>query len=160
MAELRAELDAAGPKMKEREEAILEEEKKKKLELAHQAAARRLLYRDVRLGWESWFEYWDSRVYAKWRLREVANRLRSPAISHAFYFWQNEMREYNRQKEIGKHDDRFGRTLAKLEQREKEIKKLQERIMRLSGGTGVQGRAQKRKAANEKRDRARMVSLE
>ena len=160
VAELRAELDAAGPKMKEREEAILEEEKKKKLELAHQAAARRLLYRDVRLGWESWFEYWDSRVYAKGRLREVANRLRSPAISHAFYFWQNEMRELNRKKEIGKHDDRFGRTLAKLEQREKEIKKLQERIMRLSGGTGVQGRAQKRKAANEKRDRARMVSLE
>ena len=52
------------------------------------------------------------------------------------------------------------RGCPKLEQREKEIKKLQERIMRLSGGTGVQGRAQKRKAANEKRDRARMVSLE
>jgi len=62
----------------------VELEREKRIELFGRQVLRRILHRDVTRGWTAWVELWEAKTYAMHRLRQAANRLRLPAIAHAF----------------------------------------------------------------------------
>ena len=68
-------------------EAQEEKERASRVELLTRQIGRRMLYRDVSLGFTAWVELWEAKTYATERLRQVAARLRSPELSLAFSFW-------------------------------------------------------------------------
>ena len=69
--------------------AALAEEKSKeeRIELLRRQSMRRMLNKDLALGWQCWFELWDAKTYAMNRLRDVGNRFRAPELANAFRFW-------------------------------------------------------------------------
>jgi len=46
-----------------------------------------MLHRGLANGWSAWLAFWDAKVWALRRLREVANSLRAPDKSGAFIAW-------------------------------------------------------------------------
>ena len=67
--------------------------KEERIALLRRQSMRRMLNAALADGWSAWFSMWEARVYAKNRLREVANRLRAPELSAAFGFWFADMNE-------------------------------------------------------------------
>ena len=65
------------------------QEREERLGLMHKQSARRLMNAGINNAWSAWSELWSARTYAFKRLREAANRLRSPELSDAFLFWSS-----------------------------------------------------------------------
>ena len=85
-----AQQNAAASSAEQQVAAKLERERTLRIELLQRQVARRILHSDLVRGWSSWHELWSARTYAMARLREVANRLHSPKLAAAFYFWASE----------------------------------------------------------------------
>ena len=67
-----------------------EREKEERIELMRRQAGRRILFADLARGLGAWLEFWRAKTYAVKRLRECANRLKSPESAlkwEAFAFW-------------------------------------------------------------------------
>ena len=67
----------------------LEEEraKEERVELMRRQIVRRVMNRDLSLGWQCWLDLWEAKTYAMSRLREVGNRFRAPELAEAFSQW-------------------------------------------------------------------------
>jgi len=65
------------------------QEREERLALMHKPSARRLRTAGITNAWSAWTELWSARTFAFKRLREAANRLRSPDLSDAFLFWSS-----------------------------------------------------------------------
>jgi len=65
-------------------------EQANQVRLLSRLIARRMMYRNIRLGWTAWIEMWEARSFAYGRLREVAARLQTPDVAHAFFSWHAE----------------------------------------------------------------------
>ena len=61
--------------------------KEERIELLRKQATRRIMNRDLMLGWGAWDEYVTAKAYAMNRLREVGNRFRAPELANAFGWW-------------------------------------------------------------------------
>ena len=48
---------------------------------------RRMLNRDISMGFQAWLERWQAKVYALNRLRQCANNLHSPGLVRGFEAW-------------------------------------------------------------------------
>ena len=64
-----------------------QQEKEERVEMLRRQMIRRTKNRELFNGWSAWTEHWKAGRYAHDRLREVANRFRSPSLSGAFFFW-------------------------------------------------------------------------
>ena len=84
---------------KAREKA--ERDKEERIKVLKQKSARRLLNAGLANGWSAWLELWEAKTNAITRLREVANRLRKPEMSLAF-FYLNRHRESARRMELAR----------------------------------------------------------
>ena len=62
--------------------------REERVELLRRQSARRMLHRDLVLGWNAWLEAYEARRYAHGRLRAVSHRLHSPELSRAFEHWR------------------------------------------------------------------------
>ena len=74
-------------------EAQAAKSKEERIELLRRQTLRRVMHRDLALGWNAWSELWRARSQAKKTLRKVANRLRSPEKATAFAFWRTSLEE-------------------------------------------------------------------
>ena len=68
-------------------QAAFEKAKEERVELMHRQSARRIMNAGLNNAWSAWYELWNARTYALAKLREVANRLRSPELAHAYNHW-------------------------------------------------------------------------
>lgn len=84
---------------KAREKA--ERDKEERIKVLKQKSARRLLNAGLANGWSAWLQLWGAKTNAITRLREVANRLRKPEMSLAF-FYLNRHRESARRMELAR----------------------------------------------------------
>ena len=84
---------------KAREKA--ERDKEERIKVLKQKSARRLLNAGLANGWSAWLQLWEAKTNAITRLREVANRLRKPEMSLAF-FYLNRHRESARRMELAR----------------------------------------------------------
>ena len=66
-------------------------ERQARIEQVAGQIVRRILHRDLSVGFMSWAEAASARREALEKLREVANRLRAPDKSHAFDAWRNDL---------------------------------------------------------------------
>jgi len=76
-----------------RQEAM---EKEARVELLTRQIARRIKNADLAKGWSAWQEMYEAKVYAHNRLRQAANRLKSPAVLDTFESWASMMAEQKR----------------------------------------------------------------
>ena len=53
---------------------------------------RRIMNRDISIGFSAWAEMWEAKLYAMGRLRQVAGKLRNAGLYHAFQDWSAEWR--------------------------------------------------------------------
>jgi chromosome segregation ATPase len=60
---------------------------------------RRVLNRNLTLGWSAWLELWEAKTHAMDRLRQCGNRLHAPALANSFALWLADMRCAEREKE-------------------------------------------------------------
>ena len=80
-----------------------EKEREQRVELLGRQAMRRMLNSALADGWSAWHELWSAKTYAMGRLREVANRLKSPALSTAFGEWVAGWEDSKREAEMKAH---------------------------------------------------------
>ena len=71
-------------RLKEEDMAVAKEER---IELLRRQSMRRMLNAGLANAWSAWFELWEAKTYSINRLRQCANKLKSPALSDAFVFW-------------------------------------------------------------------------
>lgn len=65
------------------------EEREARVELLYRQMTRRMMHRDLTLGWGAWLALWSAKTYAMTRLKEVGNRFRRPEVSRAFGLWRD-----------------------------------------------------------------------
>ena len=69
--------------------AMLEAQgREERIELMKRQMVRRIMNRDISLGFGAWVELWEAKTYAMGRLRSVGNRLKSPELADAFSYWR------------------------------------------------------------------------
>ena len=78
------EVQAAAAEKAAAEEAKARQER---IELMRRSAVRRILARELSLGWSAWMEMWEARTYAIQQLRRCGNKLRAPSLNAAFALW-------------------------------------------------------------------------
>ena len=61
--------------------------REERIELVRRQMVRRIMNRDIALGFGAWKDLWEATVYAMGRLRDVGNRLRAPELANAFAEW-------------------------------------------------------------------------
>ena len=69
------------------EEETLAKAKEERIEHLRRTSVRRMMSADLAWGWSCWFDLWSAKTYALSRLRQVANKLKSPELYDAFSFW-------------------------------------------------------------------------
>ena len=123
-----------------------------------QQARRRLLYRDLEVGFHAWMEFWSSRVHALQTMKRVANRLhpRSAALASAFYFWVDDASGANWKAEIEAYEKRANKMQMMIEVRDKEISRLKLELLIAqasdpSAGAFARGKREKQIRALEKK---------
>ena len=72
------------------------EEKQARVELLGRQVGRRLVHRDLSLGFMAWLDLWQAKTYAMNRLREVGNKFRKPGVADAFKAWVDDIEEKKR----------------------------------------------------------------
>ena len=83
-----SELDggvAKADRLREEQEAKAKEER---IELLRRQVGRRMMNAGITRGWQAWVDFWEAKLYAMSRLREVGNRLKSPELADAFELWE------------------------------------------------------------------------
>jgi hypothetical protein len=93
LGSLKGDVSSSADALKRQEEIAAAREREERVDLLRRQMVRRIMNRDVALGFGAWAELWQSRVYALTRLREVGNRLRSPEKSFAFGEWAYQWEE-------------------------------------------------------------------
>lgn len=68
-------------------EAQAEKDKEERVALCRRQAMRRMLHRDLSIGFAAWTELAEAKAYALERLRTCASRLRTPELADAFGTW-------------------------------------------------------------------------
>lgn len=63
--------------------------KEERVELLRRRACRSLKYGGLAWAWEAWMEMYDARAVALSRLRQTANKLRTPELAFAFSEWSD-----------------------------------------------------------------------
>ena len=101
--ELRARVASLDGGSTEAERVLAEAEakaKEERVELLRRQMLRRMLHSGIVRGFTAWTEMWESRTYAKERLRQAANRLQAPALTHAFTHWLHDWMDAQRAKQL------------------------------------------------------------
>ena len=62
-------------------------QKEQRVEHLRKQAMKRIMNKDLSLGFGAWLELWRAKRYALDRLREVANHLKAPELNNAFTEW-------------------------------------------------------------------------
>ena len=73
--------------------------KEERIELFRRQIVRRIMNREITLGWTAWKERWEAKTYAMNRLRECGNKLREPGLASKFILWSEVALELRREKE-------------------------------------------------------------
>ena len=68
-------------------------ERHERVELLRRQIGRRMLNASLANGWSAWVKLVDAKQYALKRLRDCANRLKSPVLAEAFTLWVDQARE-------------------------------------------------------------------
>ena len=89
-------------------------EKEARVELFGRQILRRILHRDLSLGWQCWLELWQARSHAMSRLHEVCTRFRAPELSKAFVWWLSVVDEAHVAAAIAERDAEGARLEAAL----------------------------------------------
>jgi len=69
-----------------------EQERAERVEMLSQKSMRRMLNSDLACGFDAWWSMWHTMR----QLRQIAGRLREPALASAFAFWAEDSRELKR----------------------------------------------------------------
>ena len=69
------------------------EAKEARVELVRRQIGRRMMSYLLSRGFAAWMEMWEAKLYTVGRLREVGNKLRTPALAGAFSFWREDQLE-------------------------------------------------------------------
>jgi hypothetical protein len=64
-----------------------EQSKEERVELLRRQSMRRVMNSGLSSGWVAWVEMWEAKSYALKRLKDVGNKLRTPAVSDTFSYW-------------------------------------------------------------------------
>ena len=158
------------------EQAKLQEEqaREERIELLRRQMVRRIMNRDISLGFTAWHELWSAKVLRDGRLRECANRLKAPALSVCFDFWQSDWRAEMQAKLLAEQSEQAGKLASKEERTkrlEKELEKaqaqlteveaeatqLREKLSALTQGSAEAERAKEEQLAQEKEARIELL---
>ena len=83
LKQLRASSGSKEEEAAAREAAAREE----RVELLKRQIGRRMMNRQISMGFTAWVDMWEAKVYAMSRLRECGQRLKSPELAEAFGEW-------------------------------------------------------------------------
>ena len=134
--------------------------RQEKAELCMRASIRRMQYRDLSLGFNSWVEMWKAKTHAHTRMREIANRLHpaTAMLASAFYFWAEESSEAGQAARFQSLERQQAKLQMLLAIRNKEIARLKVVITKLlppdKAGAAARNRLDKQRRAAEKREGA------
>ena len=65
-------------------ELLAVKEREARIDLLRRQFARRLVQRELSLGWGAWLEMYHARIFALMTMKRVANNLRHPRLNSAF----------------------------------------------------------------------------
>ena len=133
---LKARADAAATDAVARGQSELEA----KVELLGKQMVRRMLARDLALGWTAWVERWEAKVHAMRTIRQIAHRFLNRDLSNAFFFWVGDYEEQKREEEEAMKEGNVRALLLQLQDYEDEIRRLRKE-MRASGASKKGSRA-------------------
>ena len=68
-----------------------EQSKEERVELLRRQSMRRVMNSGLSSGWIAWIEMWEAKSYALKRLKDVGNKLRTPAVSETFSYWSTSL---------------------------------------------------------------------
>ena len=77
-------------------------EREERVQSLSQRVMRRILNRDISLGFGAWVEMWEARTHAMTTLRDVSNRLRAPEKQLGFAVWRGLVEEEKRVRALEK----------------------------------------------------------
>ena len=79
-------------------ETRLEEEREKRVSQLMQVGMKRIMNRDLSLGWTVWHLMWAEIRHQRNLLRQAGTRLAKPKLAAAYHLWQacNSLREFSR----------------------------------------------------------------
>ena len=148
-----------------------EREREQRVKHMMEMVARRILKRDLSLGWTAWHAVWEEKSHQRRQLKQAANRLTMPRRSAAFAHWRHDwdatQQATARKLQKKREDDLESASLeayAELEQvrmglqrkldvSEKERIALLERLTALDGGAAAAERRMQEKETHEKEQR-------
>ena len=114
-----------GNKSQQDEVAMIQAKaREERVELLRRQIARRMLNRDLTLGWQCWLEMYEAKVYALGRLRVCAQRLKSPQLAEAFGVWLRGWQMTIRVKEQREAEERAKSLLGESETLQEEVVRL------------------------------------
>lgn len=117
-----------------------------------QQIMRRVLNRDITLGFTSWVAFVEAKHWAMDRLRQAANRLRGKAdVVEAFRVWATEMEAVKRAVEAATREQNVASLYQKLRDSEEEVRRLQALQREQLAPTQKYSRAQRHKRMEESR---------
>ena len=93
-----------------------EKAKEERIELLRRQMVRRIMNRDIAMGFQAWLEMWEAKRYALDKLRGAGNKLKAPELYTAFSSWADDFYAEQRRLELERIEN-LGKSLeAQLRQ--------------------------------------------
>ena len=107
-------------------QSLADKQKEENRERFMKASMRRMLNRDIGLGFRAWVAFTEAKAYALKRMAQIAHRLnpKTRELASAFYFWVDDASEEGRARQLLAYEQREGKMMRIIEQRDKEIRRL------------------------------------
>ena len=142
--------------------------KEERVELLRRQSVRRMLNRDLSWGWQCWLDLWEAKTYAMKRLRECAQRLKSPEMAEAYGVWVTVWEATVRRRELAAAESRAKGALEGAETLQEEVERLRLALERAEDEkekalerqlTELTGSAEERMALQAEREKEERVEL-
>ena len=118
---------------------------------------RRIMSRDLSIGFSSWVEMWSAKTRALDKLRQVAHTLRAPELANTFFDWSVEASEDKRNRERFAREKDIQRLFAQLRESEAEVQRLRNKVKDQQPATSKFSKSARLQRAQEaKNAKARM----
>ena len=131
---LRVQLTGSVEEQQRLREEQEKEAREERIDLLRRQMVRRIMNRDIAMGFGAWVEMWYAKVEAMDKLRAVGNKLRSPELSNAFDHWAMDF-DAERQAKLAAANMSFTQQLelskAAMEALQKEMYALQDQLAKV-----------------------------